>query len=288
MARSITTIFNSIIAAVTGDPTLSGLLTSPASKRSHWRMWAYVFSGASNTQEQLSDAYIAKNEAIIKKAHAANGDWIQAIMFLFQYDATTPQIIQLNTTTKAYEYPIVDVGKRIIVRCSVRKTLYKTVQIKIAKGTTPQKCSSGEIAAAQSYIDIQGNMGATYEVISLDPDLLYVDADVYFNGQYASVISGAVQASMTDYLAIQSSQDNFDGKIKLTDLEAVMRNTLGVTDVVLKNVAVRAAAVSFANKYYLVKNNTELAKDWKTVAGYIVQETDTGHTWTNTLNFIAE
>lgn len=282
MARSVDTIDTQITAAVQADPVLSAA-NSP-SRRAYWALWCYQMALAQNLEEQVNDLYVTQNEATVTKAPAANVAWVQGKIFAFQYDATTPQIVQLDSVTFAYSYPITDPLLQIITRCSVNRRIYNVVQIKTAKGTTPGPLTIDEVAAAQDYINTIGSAAANYQVISLDADRLFCNADVYYKGQYSPVITANTITSITNYLA----GIDFNGLIVLSDLEAVIKSTTGVLDIVFKNVAARANATAFADKYYLVQNNTENARNWQTIAGYIIGEDTSGSTLADTLNFIPQ
>lgn len=282
MARTVEEIYQSIIAAKEADSNLSSLTST--SRRAIWRLWAYIVAAAGATQEQLMGLEKDNIQSIVDAAPAANAAWVQAQMFKFQYDATTPQIVQLNTSTFAYYYPTVDTAMQIITRCSVNRQIYNVVQIKVAKGSTPEALTSLEKAAAQSYIDTIGNVNANYQVISLAADRLYVAAQVYYQGQYSSIIQANVIAAIEAYMASLT----FNGQILISDLEGVIRNVAGVNDVILSNVGARADATSADERYLLVSNNTLMARNWQTVAGYIIQEDNSGDTFADTLTFIAQ
>lgn len=282
MARTVEEIYQNIIAAKEADSNLNSLTST--SRRAIWRLWAYIVAAAQSTFEQLMGLEKENIQSIVDAAPAANSAWVQAQMFKFQYDATTPQIVQLNTTTFAYGYPTVDATKCIITRCSVNRQIYNVVQIKVAKGTTPEALTSLEKSAAQDYINIIGNCNANYQVISLNADRLYVQADIYYKGQYSAIIQANVIAALQAYMA----GIDFNGQVLVSDIEGVIRNVTGVNDVVLKNVGARADTTDPDLRYLLVENNTLIARNWQTVAGYIIDEDNTGDTFADTLNFIAQ
>lgn len=282
MARSIDTIQAQIIAQAQADSNLSGLTST--SKRAIWRLWTYVTAVCINVFEQLQDLYYAKTEALIAAAPSGNAQWIQATVFKFQYSSTTPQVLQLNTSTLAYEYPTVDSTLRIITRCSVTADLLNNVRVKVAKGSTPAALSSPELSALQSYMNTVGFAGINYICTSTNSDKLFIAADVYYQGQYSAVIAATLKDAVDAFLAAIP----FNGIVKLTDLEGVMRNVVGVNDVVMKDVAARADATLFASKTYLVQNNTELQRQWQTLSGYIVTETTSSNTFADTINLIAQ
>lgn len=282
MARTVDQIYQNILTAKAAESDLSGLTST--SRRAIWSLWAYVIASGQATFEQLLDLEKENIETVVLSAPAGNPYWVQQKMFDFQYDATTPQIVELNTSTFAYAYPTIDTALQIITRCSVNRQIYNTVQIKVAKGTTPAALSSGELSAAQDYINTIGVAGINYVVISLASDKMYIDADIYYKGQYSAIISANVIAAIDAYFAAL----DFNGQVVLTDLERAIMNVAGVNDVVLNNVRARKDSVALGSATYLVQNNTELQRNWQTQAGYIVGETTSGNTLADTLNFIAQ
>ena len=206
-------------------------------------------------------------------------------MFEFQYDATVPQIVQLIDTVP--QYPVVDDTKRIITACSVTSDISNSVTLKVAKSSPYVALASAELSAAQGYINTIGAAGINYLVISLNADKIYVDASIYYQGQYASIIQQSVIDTINTYLQ-NLSVTNFDGSLKISDLEGVIRGVAGVNDVVLNNVRGRDDASSFAAGIDLVLNQTVIQRQWNTIAGYIVQETTAGKTFADSLQFIAQ
>lgn len=283
MARTVDQINESILNQVANDSTLSTQLTS-TSRRAIWRLWAYQMALAQATFEQLVELEKDNIDDVVLTAPAGNPYWVQQKMFLFQYDNTTPQYVQLNTTTFAYQYPTVNESLRIITRCSVDRSIYNTVQVKVAKSSTPEPLTSPEIAAAQNYIDTIGVAGVNYQIISLEADRFYISADIYYKGQYSTVIEANVIAAITDYL----SNIDFNGRVILTDVEIAIKSVTGVNDVVLNMVRARKETVPILSATYLVENKTELQRSWQTVAGYIIPEDTSGSTLSDTLTFIAE
>lgn len=290
MARTTDQIQDQIVANFQADPYLSS--ANSTSNRAYWKLWTRIAAVAENQHEQLWDILQSYLETIIASASPGTPLWLQAMCFLFQYDATTPQIIQFNTSTYAPYYPTVDITKRIITRCSVTPGLFAgTVSIKVAKGSTPGALAAGELSALQAYINPPngiGTNGITYTITSTPPDQLYTEADIYYNGQYAATILADITTAYNNFLALISSQPNFGGKMKLSDLEGVLRNVPGVNDVALKNIAARADGVAYGSGTNLVSGYTALIPTYLMKAGYIIGETTSGHTLANSLNLIAQ
>ena len=281
MARQISQIQQQILDDVAADSVLSGLLTS-TSKRAIYRLWAYIVAVAVNALEQLIDIFTASVEATAAAASPATAAWLQAQILKFQYSATNPQVIQLINFAPAY--PVVDPTLRIISRCSVTTTKSNQVLIKVATGTTPAALSAPQLSALQSYVSAIGIAGVNYVTTSGVSDKLFVQANIYYAGQYSGVISANVIAAIDGYLA----SIPFNGRVKISDLENVIKSVTGVNDVVLVNVSARANGTAYGSGTFLVQNQQTVARLWNTVAGYIVSETTSGATLADSLTFIAE
>jgi len=283
MARTIAQIQAQIIATKNAQPELAGLTST--SKRAIWNLWTFVVAACIAIFEQLLDSFLTEVETQVAQSAGASVLWLQAKMFQFQYDATTPQVIQLINTVP--QYPVVDANKRIITACSVTSSLSNQVSIKVAKSNPFVALATAELTAAQSYINTIGAAGITYNVISLNADKLYVQAQIYYQGQYSTVIQQNVIDAINSFLQ-NLSIVNFNGSMKISDLEIAIRSVAGVNDVVLNNVRGRDDASSFSNGIDLVLNNTVISRQWNTIAGYIVQETTTGKTFADSLTFIGQ
>jgi hypothetical protein len=277
MARSIATIQSLMINDVnTNIPSLTS-----TSKRAIWRLWTFVFATAIYLLESLIDVFKASVETTAASAAPASAAWLQNQIFLFQYDPTTPQIIQLVNFAPAY--PVVDATKQIISRCSITTTQASQVVIKAATGTPPTALSAPQLSALQSYVN---TIGATvnYIVTSSNPDQLYVDATIYYDGQFSEIIQETVITGITNLLA----NVPFNGQLKVSDIEKAILAVQGVNDCMLNNVIARQDATSFGNGTFLLQNQQQISLVWNTVAGYIIPETTTGETLASSLTFRAQ
>lgn len=283
MARTVAEIQAEIIAYKEAQADLAGLTST--SHRAIWILWTFVVASAIAIFEQLQDLYLATVEAVVARSAGASFLWVQDKFFKFQYSATDPQVIQLIDTVP--QYPVVNEALRIITACSVTSSVSNEVNIKVAKEDPYTALSGPELSAAQSMIDTIGVAGIIYNVISLAADKIYINANVYYKGQYSSVIEDLVITALNNYLQTLS-KINFNGEIKMSDLEGVIRVVEGVNDVVMLNVKGRADAVVFASGTYFIQNSTLVTRLWNPAAGYIVQEDTAGQTFADSLNFISQ
>lgn len=285
MARSIDEIQQEIIAVKNETPELAGLDTD--SRRGIWRAFTRVVATVMSFFEQKMDVFVAEVETIQAKSQSATQAWIQDRVFRFQYNEDNPQVVQVAIDLTV-DYPTIDATLRIVSRCSVKSNLSNVVKIQTAKNEPPEALISDEISALQGYINVICPPGITYLVSSANPDRIYVDADIYYQGQYSAVIVTNVKNAIINFLSLQSSQTNFSGQIKISALENVIRDLTGVNDVVMKNVKARASITDFVDATDMVKDNQLVLRSWNTIAGYIIPEDETGYTLDDSLNFISE
>lgn len=283
MSRTVAEIQAQIIAEKNAQSDLNGL--DSTSNRAIWRLWTFITATCIAILEQIMDLYQTNIEAVVARSAGASTLWVQDKLFKFQFDAADPQIIQLIDTVP--QYPTVDATKRIITACSVTTDINNVVNIKVAKSSPYEALTTNEKNAAQAYINTIGAAGITYNVTSLDADRLYIDADIYYQGQYSAVISDSVIATLNAYMQ-NLSIVNFNGSLKMSDLEAVIRNVVGVNDVVLNNVRGRANSVLFAAGTDYILNTAIQNRLFSPVAGYMIQEDTATKTFADTLNFIAQ
>lgn len=276
MARTIEQIQANIIADVQSQPELNATLTNN-SRRAIWRLFTFVQASAILLLEQIIDVFKAENEVVISQAIPATASWISKKAFDFQYSTSVPQVLQLIGF--APTYLVIDASLRIVTRCSVQTTISNRVIIKTAKLEPPTALSSLELASLQSYINLIGIAGVNYVCASSEADRVYIDASVYYDGQYSTVIDGTVNNAINVFL----SKLPFNGQLKMSDLEFAIRNITGVNDVLINNIKIRSNTTPFANGTFLIQNKTVVSRLFQTISGYVVLEDTTA----NNINFIA-
>lgn len=278
MARPVSTIKALMVTTFQAQPELAA--ANSVSKRSIWGLLLFVQATAINVLEQLMDLFYANVAATVALSAPSTPQWLQAQILKFQYSATVPQVIQLINFVPAY--PIVDPTLLLISRCSVTTTaISNAVFIKVAKLSPPVVLLSPEIAALQSYVNTIGVAGINYTVTSANPDNLFVQAAIYYQGAYVAVIQANVIAAITTFLAGLP----FNGVVKVSDVENTIRNVPGVNDVVLQNIVARRDQDPISAGTYLVFNQQVTVRLWATQAGYIIPEATSGATLLQSLIF---
>jgi len=279
MARSIQQIQQEIINFKNAQPELAAF--NSTSHRAIWLLWTYVIAVAIAVHEQLLDVYTASLETLLSQMPSASRSWVKKKMFDFQYSTTDPQIVQV--VNGVANYPQTNTTLQIITGCSVNSTIPNQVNIKVAKGNPYAPLTTLEKTAAQDYINTIGIAGIQYNVISLNADTLYVLADIYYQGQYSAVIQDNVYNSVNNYL-VNLSKTNFDGVLKISDLETSFRTATGVTDVFLRIVTATPDGGTGVPLVFNLPGITYqyfYTREYTTAAGYIVPVAN----FVNNLNF---
>ena len=273
MARAISEIQAQMNTELAAQQTAGKLtnLTS-ASQVAVYKLWIYIIAVAISVFEQLQDVFKTEIEDFAATIAPATPSWVKDKVEKFQYDANTPQVIQLVEFVP--EYVTVDEDKRIITRCSVKTANNKTVNVKVAKDDPPVQLTTPEQNALEGYLDNILPAGVQRNVINLVSDKLWIDATIYYNGQYAASIQADVIAAINAYLVALP----FDGIVKISGIEDTIQAVEGVTDIVIDEVRARANTIAFTSA-------STVARYWETVAGYCISETTAGQTIQDTLTF---
>lgn len=281
MARTIEVIKAQIIAAKDAETNLSSL-NSP-SQTAIWNLWAYITAFCIYYLESLIDLFTVEIEAKISNGIVGTAGWIKARTLQFQYDITTPQLLQVGTDY-SINYSTIDTTKQIITRCSVVQSGNKEVSIKVAKSVVPEVLTALEKASLVGYWNTLGFAGVQINIVNEVSDKLYLSGTIYYDGQYSEVISDTVILSINNYLASLP----FDGVIKLSAIEDAIQSTIGVKDITLIDVALRADSTAFGSTTYMKQGGLFLVKSITPYSGYAIEETTGGYTFVDKLTFITE
>lgn len=279
MARSVDDIRLQMDTQQAAESGLSSL--NNPSQTSIYQLFKDVLSYCINYFEQLVD--IKKDEIDLTILNNAVGSeaWVQNKVLEFQYSSTNPQVVSIiNYSPK---YATIDEKLRLITRCSVKTDLNKIVKIKVATGDPPTTITSAQYTSLYGYIDTIMQCGVTFDLINLPSDKLYIEAEVYYNGQYIDVIQSNVEAAINNYL----SQLSFNGAVIISEIEDSIQAVSGVNDV--KFIAIKArqdsVVLSSASIIYSLATSTNI-REWNTISGYIVEETTSGNTFSDKITYI--
>lgn len=253
------------------------------SQTAEFELWKDLMAEISAIEEQLWDIKEDELNTKILLAAPATPIWIKDKVEKFQYSATNPQVLQILPPSFAPAYSIVDETLRIITRCAVKTTGNNTMQVKVAKSDPPTVLSTLEASSLTGYVAAIIPPGIVFSIINVAADKLYIDADIYYNGQYASTISDDVISSINAYLESLPA----DGVVEIAELQNAIHDTPGVTDVKINTVKARKDATVFASATIVYDLTTGVnLRVWPTYSASIVEEDTVGQTFTDSLTFI--
>lgn len=329
MARSQQNIYNQMTANYTTvmQSTFNVTVNQNIFLPANWSMYNliglifWIVAGGMAIFEQIFDNYTSGIEALISVASPGTALWIQNMCInVFQYSATTPQILQFDitgTTVSPY-YPTVNTALRIVTQCAVVPGIFGTTIIKVATGgsnpvpLTPG--TGGQLIALQAFLNLITDPGIQIIASSNQPDKLFLMATINYNGQYSAIISSTVIAAINAYLTSIPTTgivapSSPVGVMRLTDLIMAVRAIPGVIDFELENVNARIDANPLVlGTYNMVSTNSAATPptfDWEmnewqsglNGAGYIIPENQSGFSFTDlrigsttvlNLNFVAQ
>jgi hypothetical protein len=280
MARTVAQILSQITAQKIAEPSLNGL-NSP-SKVAIYNLWMYITAVSIALFEQVLDIYQAFIETLIGQAGVGTLPWVRDRILEFQtgYNGTY--------ANGKFSYATIDTTAQILTRCSVNQGANKTVNIKVAKSEPPQALSGAELSELQFYGSKISFAGTQLNITSGNADMLYVLADIYYDGQLSSTqVQTNVIAAMNAYCQSLSTIENFDGSIIIPAIEVALLGAVGVKYIVLHEIASRPSSSPFASRtiLYSLSSGIDNPKT-STVSGYLIGETDTGHTFNDSFTYI--
>jgi len=270
MALSVATIKAQIQAIKNTYPELAQILFAEegGSIVGSFNLEADTIAECMAIQGQLFDLFQTNITAIANSAVPTTDEWAQAQILKFQYSASNPQAVQLINLVPTYA--VVDPTLQVISRCSVKTLGNGIVSVKVATGTPPQALDSPTLTALKAYCAIVFGGGVVIALTTANPDLFYLNATIYYDGQYVSSIAAEVEASIQAYLA----GIPFNGTVVKSDLEVAIKATLGVEDIVINAMSVRANGATFTG--------ADVGRKWPTIAGYVIEDSGNPNTITYT------
>lgn len=280
-ARLQQTIYDQMVAAYVASAAAAGITIDPTkwSMYNLQRLLLWTVAGAMAIFEQIFFDYTADVEAIVTAASPQTAPWIQnEVLNVFQYDAATPQIPQLDTTdgTFAPFYNPEDVTKRIITQCVVVPGVFGTTSVKAAKATGV--LSGPELSSLQSFLNIMTVPGINVNASSGNADKIYTEGILTYTGGYSATIQVSVPAAITAFLAaiptsgVVTTVNSPAGLMRLTDLIAAIRAVPGVVDFEPVNINARPDGTPLSGPYNLVNGNDWINPQWQSGlsgAGYM-------------------
>jgi len=261
MARSIDTIYQSIISEKINQPTLNTkllnedgsttlnteqqLLTSlsTTSKVSIWKLVFYTISVCIFTLESLWDLFKTEIEAIKSTSEPGTLRWWVDKIKKFQYE----DVLIIDPDTFATGYALIDVNKQIIKNCAaVENDRLLTIKI---RGKSSDILTVPQFDALQSYINATKFAGTKILTYNLLPDDLILNYTVYYDPIVnIDTVKSNVETAINDYI----SNVEFNSELNLTiltDRIQAVNGVKGVNKISAYGRSLSAPFVLFDNYY---------------------------------------
>lgn len=292
MARTTEEILATMDAEQASQPELATL--NSASQTAIYTLWKSMIAYVQHLFEKQVEAKKAEIQTELDTPRTPTIYWIQSESLKFQYDATNPQMIELIDGVP--QYPIVNEDLRIISLCRVTKatsSFLNEVTICVAKNDPPEPLSVAEEAAFDDYWNSEGDgttkaygigyAGMKTVIRNESPDLVYIEAEIKYNGQYGETIQDDCFEAMQNYLY------NLPITAKITPIALMnsLQTVEGFSNIFINELAIREATVAFASRTKLINADTLILNEEDVFAGYAIQETTALSTWTDMITFTA-
>jgi hypothetical protein len=296
MARSIDEIKDAIKVNIRTYPSLNNFLFPEdvgGSQASVFNILIFVMAASQYVFEVIADSLKSDIQTIADTAPSGNAGWVRQKMLDFQYGDS----ITINTTDDTADdyfvpkYAVPDTSKQIVTQCAVSDGVGSTIDIKVAKGVSPSltPLSAAELSALSDYYFGTGGTqgigfaGVDASFISLLPDRMRFEADIYFYGQYVSATVKTNVITAIDAFLASFSDDNFGGNVFVIKLVDAIQVVEGVSRVDITDIKGRAESVPLGSA-----TTVDIQGVYSTTAGYIISEDTVGNTLTNTLTMVEE
>ena len=236
MARDIETIAGIILDQITTGLAAEGITLS-TSTVAEYTLWANTIASTINAKEVIEDAFKSDVDSDLTTKQPASIFWYVQQALAFQYGDT----LSVSNTGVLY-YAVIDVTKQIIQQASVREidnSGFRELIVKIAKVDTDGnfiKATDDERLAFANYFEVIKWAGTYVVVVSLDPDIIFYDMDIKFDGIYAqSDVNDRILAALvafqkqTRFDAIFYASSMLDAILKVPGVIAAKFNSLNGT-----------------------------------------------------------
>ena len=235
MARSVKEIEASLQAEKDSGKYLSLELLDTTSKSSVLGAMMRVVAFSVAVFEQIQDVFKSEQQAEIERSQVFTNAWYVDKILSFQYGDP----LLFDSVTKRPFYEVIDDAKKIIDRVAV--TGRGQVIIKVAKGSGA--LSQEELNGAEAYLSKIQCSGAQIGMISLPSDKLKIHADLRLDASYGeSVVLENVELAITEFI----SKLEFNGVLRVNDIERVTREVPGVIDLFIKTSEARSDSGNFS------------------------------------------
>lgn len=279
-ARSIQTIYDSIIAEKESNANLVALQPAPdsaqqfltdltsTSKVARWRLWVWLFAVAMWVHEVLWDINKAEVQAIVDAKEPGTTRWYYQEALKWQFGD------QLVWTGAKYAYAAINEAAKLVKYCSVTEP-GNFVLIKAAKqvSSLPAQLAAGELASLTAYLQQIKYAGVQVLVVSYSADQVRIYANIHYDPLVDLVaLKVKVEAAINAFIIGLP----FNSKFNLNALTDAIQAVDGVKDPRLTTVEYKYGALPYA----------AITGEYQTNAGYA--EIDGSYPLSTTLTYIPD
>jgi len=272
MARSISKIFNDMSAEkdalsqtanlTPANDSFSALMASIRnnSRVAVWRLWLYIVAVGHWTLEKLFDKHKADVKEMLDTSAKGRVSWI--IDWAKRYKDGS----SLTVVDGVPQYPSNASGPEIVEFASVRDS-GSVISLYVAKSDSSNNripLTNAELSRFQEFTKEFRLPGTRYNVISLNPDTILANVDIYYEGlQAESDLQTQVRNAMADHIASLPSKGALDGVLYLIDLVDAIQQVEGVRDIVFNSITGNGNPIN--RKYQTQSGYANFDKDNSTI-----------------------
>jgi hypothetical protein len=226
MARTISEIQQSIVAAKEADGTLSGLTSSSAV--AIWLLWTWIIATCQWVTESLYDAHVSEVQGIIALQKPHTLQWYATMAKAFQYGYALPAGSDLYDPAA----PAGDAS--LVISYAAAVELEGQVRIKVAGYTAGVllALTGAQLAAFTAYMQAVKDAGVLLQITSGNPDNLQLALNIYYDPLIINAtgqrIDGTENTPVPDAINTFLANLPFNGVFMLNSLIAAGQAVSGV------------------------------------------------------------
>lgn len=220
MARTVTEIYNELIARKEATTELSGL-TSTA-KTAIWRLWLYVVAYVIALHEALWDKKALELTELTKITLVGTPAWYAQKCREWQNGH------QLELIDGKYQYAVDDSDARLVKRVAISEK-ERGIYIKVAgedDNNNPIPLTTEQLNNLRAYLNMIKFVGTYIELASLAADKLGFDITIYYKDNYTTTKDNVIAAIIGHLQSLP-----FDGAVTRANLITAINVVEGVEDV---------------------------------------------------------
>lgn len=262
--RTLDDIKQQMIVEKNATPELANLNSSSAT--AIWKLWINIVALAIFTFEQIFEKDKQALINITERRRFGTIDWYASEVKKYQHDHQ----LTFNSQTGEFYYPIDDGNARIIEQSAVTEDPQSgTLTMKLARihNGDLAPLESSQLLGVTNYIESIKVAGTNIELLSINPDIINIVADVYYDG---NITTNTLKSSITTALESFKKNTSFNGVILKNDLINTIRAVAGVDDV---NFTILTGSTSVGSPISIVRN-------YYALSGYFVFTEDYIDNWT--------